>query len=318
MLLATELIVCPRCGANPTAAPDVYGQYVCGYCGARFRTQQPVAPVARPVHVPPPARPAAAPPKKTNVAVVVGAAAGFVVLGGAAAGAIAWQSAGVEKGAAALAAPQSTPGNNGALAVSAATAEPEVPATASFQLESRAAGYKKSFYALGFVTNTSPFTIDKPKITAVLLDKAGKELATRDGYGECDSLAAHATAPVKVLVNEPPAFDELRFEVVAKKADYVPEPATDLRLEVLEKPHPTFGTSWEVTGKVFNEGKEQARFVKIDVLAFDAQNKLIGLDFTYVDGEALAAGASGRFRALPLYDSAPHHFKLEVSGRHAN
>ena len=88
-----------------------------------------------------------------------------------------------------------------------------------------------------------------------------------------------------------------------------------MRLEVLEKPHPSFANSWEATGKVFNEGKQSARFVKIDVLAFDATDKLVGLDFSYVDGERIAAGASARFRVMPLYHSAPHHFKFEVSGR---
>lgn len=212
-------------------------------------------------------------------------------------------------------APPTTPGTNNDLTVPAATSEPEVPATATFQLESRASGYQKSFYALGYITNTSPFTIDKPKVTAVLLDKAGREVATRDGYADVDALPAHASAPMKVLVSDPPAFDQLKFEIVAKKASYIPEPATDLRLEVLETPHATFGTSWEVTGKVFNDGKAKARFVQVHVLAFSAQDKLIGLDFTYVDGESLAPGASGRFRAMPLYEAAPHHFKFEVSGR---
>jgi hypothetical protein len=66
---------------------------------------------------------------------------------------------------------------------------------------------------------------------------------------------------------------------------------------------------------VFNEGKQAARFVKIDVLAFDATDKLIGLDYSYVDGERIAPGASARFQVMPLYDSPPHHFKFEVSGR---
>jgi hypothetical protein len=88
-----------------------------------------------------------------------------------------------------------------------------------------------------------------------------------------------------------------------------------LRLEVLEAPHVTFGSSWELTGKVFNDGKLTARFVNIQVRAFDAKNTLIGLDSTYVDGEAIAPGSSARFHAMPLYEAAPHHFAYLVSGR---
>jgi hypothetical protein len=192
---------------------------------------------------------------------------------------------------------------------------PEVPASATFEPQSHIPGYQSSFYVLGFVTNTSPFTIDKPKITAVLLDKAGKELATRDGFAESDALPSKAVAPVKILISDPPAHASIKFELVARKADYVPEQAAGLHLEVLEAPHQTFGSSWEVTGKVVNGGSQAARFVNIQVQAFDAANKLIGLDSTYVDGEVVAPGASGRFRAMPLYESPPHHFKYTVSGR---
>ena len=66
---------------------------------------------------------------------------------------------------------------------------------------------------------------------------------------------------------------------------------------------------------MFNEGKQASRFVNILVMAFDAKEHLIGLDSTYVDGEAIAPGASARFRAMPLYDAPPHHFKYSFSGR---
>ncbi|MET0790116.1 MAG: FxLYD domain-containing protein, partial [Polyangiaceae bacterium] len=190
----------------------------------------------------------------------------------------------------------------------------EVPASASFEAQSRASGYQTSFYVLGFVKNTSPFTIDKPKVTAVLRDATGKEVATRDGYAEGEVLLPQASAPVKVLVSDPPKHERITFEGVATKASYLPEDSAGLRFEILEAPHST-GSGWEVTGKVFNEGKQASRFVNILVLAFDAKEQLVGLDSTYVDGEAIAPGASARFRAMPLYDAPPHHFKYLVSGR---
>jgi len=198
-----------------------------------------------------------------------------------------------------------------------APATPELPASATFAEQSHISGYQSSFYVLGFVTNTSPFTVEKPKVTAVLLDKSGQELATRDGFAEGDALAPQAIAPVKLLVSDPPAHSRIKFEVVVRKASYIPEQARGLRLEVLEAPHVTFGTSWEVTGKVVNGGEQRARFVNVLVQAFDASNRLIGLDSTYADGEAIAAGAVARFRAMPLYDAPPHHFKYTVSGQAA-
>ena len=317
--MTTELIACPRCGANPAGAPDVHGQYVCAYCGSLFRSR---VPVARPVQVPPPTRPVgtATPAAKrgSSTAVglaILGAVVAVSVVGGIIA-AVVRQSA----------AEGNTPGSN-VLPTSAANqpltgtpsaAVPEVRASATFVADGRTSAYQEAFYVLGFVTNTSPFVIDKPKVTAVLLDKAGKEVATRDGYAECDSLGPKATAPIKLLISDPPIHDHLKFEVVASKASYIAPQAPGLRLEIGEAPHPTFGTSWTVTGKVFNDGQHPARFVNIQVLAFDVKNHLVGLDSAYVDGESVAPGASGRFRAMPMYDSPPHHFKFEVAGRAPN
>lgn len=253
-----------------------------------------------------------APQKSAGPAVALAVLAGVVLLGGAAGAAVILRK-GDAPARASLTTPPRLPTTLDALPRPAP--EPEVPASASFTLHSRVSGYKTSFYVLGFVKNTSPFVIDKPKITAVLLDGAGKEVVTRDGYAEADSVAPGGVVPVKLLVNEPPAHERMTFEVVVRKASYIAEPAPGLRLEIAGPPRPTFGKSWEVTGKAFNDGKAAARFVKISVQAFDANDKLVGLDTTYADGQTLAAGASARFRAMPLYDAPPHHFRYELRGQ---
>jgi hypothetical protein len=247
---------------------------------------------------------------------VVLAAAGVLVLLCVAGGALAWFRV-AQNGTAptSAAAPRAPATSEAVLGLPAQAPPPEAPASATFDEQSRIPGYQSSFYVLGFVTNTSPFSLEKPKITAVLLDKSGKEQATRDGFAESDVLAPQAIAPIKILISDPPAHSSIKFEVVARKASYFPEAAAGLRLEVLEAPHATFGSSWEVTGKVVNGGSRGARFVNIQVQAFDAASHLIGLDSTYVDGEAIAPGASGRFRAMPLYEKPPHHFKYTVSGQ---
>jgi hypothetical protein len=278
---------------------------VCVYCGSRFLTRQP-----RPAPLPV-ATPVAAPPRKSgNAGVVVALVGGLAILmalGGAAA---LWSNSQPP-----TAAPVTPPNPNATQTLEVAAPPPEAPASATFSADSRIPGYQTSFYVLGFVKNTSPFIIDKPKVTAVLLDKSGKEVATRDGYAEADNVAPDTTVPIKVLISEPPAHDRIRFEVVVTKASYVPAQVDGLRLEMLGQPHATFGSSWEVAGKVHNDGKQPARFVKILVLGFDPQNKLCGIDTTYADGQTLAPGSAARFRAMPLYDTAPHHFQFSVSGQ---
>ncbi len=303
----TELIACPRCGASPSAAPDARGQYVCAYCGSHYHAQLPFA--AQPALVSSQLQPLS---RKKSAAVSRGLAAlGALLLLFAVGGLLAvFQNRTSSRNENSDVSPASA--NDGSLASSGAS---EQPASATFEAHGHASGYQSSFYVLGFVKNTSPFTIDKPKVTAVLFDEAGKELATRDGYAEGEVLASQASAPVKILVSDPPKYARIGFEVVARKASYLPEDSAGLRLEILEAPHSTGGGSWELTGKVFNEGKLASRFVNILVLALDAKERLLGLDSTFVDGESIAPGASARFRAMPLYDAPPNHFKYVVSGR---
>ncbi|HEY2513037.1 MAG TPA: FxLYD domain-containing protein, partial [Polyangiaceae bacterium] len=194
-------------------------------------------------------------------------------------------------------------------------AEDTTPATATFEFHNRVPGYQTSFYVLGFVTNTSRFAIDHPKVTVVLLDHAGKETATYDGYAEGDVIAPGAKAPVKVLVTTPPAFEKMSFEVVPKRATWSPQEAPGLRMELADPPHPTSGLSWEGSGKVHNDGAKGAKFVSVRVLAYDAKDHLVGIDSTFTDGEALGAKQSARFRALLLYSIPPKRFEYAVSGR---
>ena len=195
--------------------------------------------------------------------------------------------------------------------------EPEVPPTAKFEFQNRIPGYQTSFYVLGFVTNTSPFAVDKPKVTAVLHGANGAEVGTADGFADADWLEAGAKSPVKVLVQNPPAFQEMTFEVVASRASAHTPAAEALRVDVLQAPHEVMG-SWEVTGKIHNGGQSAARFVNVRVLAYDAAGRLVGLDNTYADGQSLPAGADARFRITPLYDKAPQRFEYFVSAQLAN
>ena len=110
--------------------------------------------------------------------------------------------------------------------------EPVVAASASFEFHRTQPGYKTSYYALGVVTNTSPFVINKPKVIAVLLDADDKELGTSFGYAERDTIAPGQSSPIKVLIKDPPEHTAVRYEVVPRKASYIPETVAGLRVEV--------------------------------------------------------------------------------------
>ena len=198
-----------------------------------------------------------------------------------------------------------------------AVVTPEPPASARFEFQSKASGHEASFYVLGWVTNTSPFAIDRPKVVAVLVDAAGKEVGTRQGFSSANDLGPGEKSAIKVLITDPPEYAELRYEVVARKASYRTPRAASLRVEPVKPARASFGNAWDVSGKVFNDGTEPAKFVRVTVLAYDGQGGLIGVNETYADRatEGLAPGAAARFTAPHSFPGiTPARFEFQVDG----
>jgi hypothetical protein len=198
-----------------------------------------------------------------------------------------------------------------------APAEAE-PSTAQFEFHSSEGKPEGPLYLFGYVTNTSSHVIDKPKITVVLLDAQGKELGTDIGYSEKDTLSPGERSAVKLLLLKPPPYAKLQYEVFAKRATYIPERLTHFELvSHEEKPGSLGNGSWEASGKVRNTGTQPAKFVRIGLLALRG-SKLVGVDFSYTDGEVLAPGATARYRAYMSLGATPERFELSVEGRPAN
>jgi hypothetical protein len=287
----------------PQTAPDQFGSYACSYCEARFQLK--------------PAMPAAG--KQSAKAVAspwLGAVLFFVglLLVVVALGAVA--SIAAQRRQAAPAKPAFAGRGLEPLSSASAALGPHDPrdpkATAEFELQGRKSGSQSSFYLLGMVKNTSSFAIDKPKVVVVLKDKTGKELANRAGYAESDVLQPGESSPVQIRISDPPAHDQLAFEVSAWRALSDPGKAVGLKVEQDGPARQNFAT-WEVSGKVSNEGSVPARFVKVELLIKNQAGKLIGIERAYIDAEELAPHESSRFRASVQLDEKPDKIELSVS-----
>lgn len=211
--------------------------------------------------------------------------------------------------------PNPTIRNPVAIARPVPDAPPEAPATATFEFTSKATGHKTSFYVLGWVTNTSSFPIDRPKVVAVMLDAEGKEVGTAQGFASGHDLGPGEKSTIKILINNPPAHANLRYEVMVRKASYRSPRVSGLRVEPVDPKRAAFGSSWDVSGKVFHEGTEPAQYVRVSILALDKDSKLIGLHETFAQGttEILQPGQSGRFTALSAFpDTTPARFEFQV------
>jgi len=199
------------------------------------------------------------------------------------------------------------------------TATAEQPATASFEFHTLEPGYRSSFYALGIVTNTSTFTIDKPKVTAVLFNAQGDEVGTSSGYGARNKLEPGQRSPVKILIKDPPDHDSIRYETVARRSTWTPDLVAGLRVEASEPKPASFGNHrWEVSGKVHNDGAQRAKFVNIEIQALDADGKLIGLGSSYADGEVLEPNSDARWSTSVTAAGSVDRFEYAVTGRLPN
>lgn len=301
------------------SAPDEHGIHICSYCGVRYH----VAPssAAGPPVIVVEARSGQA---AGAVMAIVGAAVLLLLVGGG----VAWMLVS-SKDDAAVADASNPPARRARASSSpsptvvevgpAPKPEPAEPATAEFELHGTRSGHETSFYVLGYVTNTSPFPIRQPKLTVVLLDEDGREVGTKSGFAEDDVVEPGERTPASVLVKDPPPHASLTVEVAPRRADYIAAAVSGLEIEAGEPRRGSLGSALEVSGRVIHSGTEAAKFIKVRVLGFDADGKLMGVYFTYADTDRLEPGASARFSTSSMFfDAEPARFELQVTGRAAD
>ena len=303
--MVAQLIPCPACGAADTSAADARGLHVCVYCGARYKLGRGGLKASEGT------------PRAGLAAVIIGLG-GLGIAGGLAAWFLMADRPPPEESLPGVLAPapvspvapvEAPPSKAPPVPVVPPVAEvpptpplpvvvdvpDEAPASATFEEHSRrrAGG---AIWVYGYVTNTSSFTIGKVKVSALLLDAAGEEVGADFSYSEWDGVAAGERSPITILINNPPKHERIEFIAYADKPSYLPAMAEGLEVEAKD-PRRDKWMGWKTAGKVHNRGETPARFVRIDILGYDDDDKLIDIHSTYADAEILPPGASARFDA---------------------
>lgn len=191
----------------------------------------------------------------------------------------------------------------------------DVLPSARFDFHRTKAGYQDSFYVLGEVQNTSPYAISKPELMIVMRDAEGNEVGTDSGFAMAEILEPGERSYLSAVVTSPPPHASLSFEVVPRKATY--RPAAAEGLEVIEnEPRVERGGIYKFSGRVHNGGSTRARFLNVGVLAFDADDKLLSIHFTYAKTDGLPPGEDARFQLTGAgFDEPPARVEYSVSGR---
>lgn len=326
--MPAEIVRCPGCGAADTSVATPQGIHTCVYCGVRYQLQHGTPKTLAPVGA------ARASSQGPIIAAVVG---GAVVIVGLAVVLLfiaraddAPRIAEADRANAVVSVPAIDPspsptptigGDGGGSTPTVSVTPPEeelAPATAEFTYESQRMG-GDALWIYGFVTNTSPFPLGKSKVSAILLDEGGAEVGVASSFAEYEVVAPGERSPISILVQSPPKHAKISFEVHAERPFYLPTLAAGLELESPTPKRDNF-LGWKIAGKVHNKGTTPAEFVRVDVLAYDSDDKLANLGFTYADAEVLKPGASARFDTTLLGAGKRDftRFEFHVSGKVAD
>lgn len=169
----------------------------------------------------------------------------------------------------------------------------------------------------GVVRNTSLTIVSRPDITVICEDEAGKELARATAGAEREVLLPNGTSPVKVPLPGVSRCPSPRFEVAVEKPDAVAVYARDLLVES-DPPVKDATGAWEFSGRVNNKGDRIARYVQIQIQAWDVSGRLVGVDEVFAKGDMLPLGGQARFRLSGVrYGKEPAKFEFTAFGRSA-
>ncbi|MCO4769814.1 MAG: FxLYD domain-containing protein [Deltaproteobacteria bacterium] len=309
--MSTEPIRCPACGAGDPSPANAAGVHTCVYCGTRYRLKGGVGHVL-------PAAGSAGPVRGAAVAallliVFVGALAGYLVVSPAPEPLAPPRTPTPPTAPTPLEAPASNPATTLVPSPRPAAA-PAVAATAEF-VEHHRKDSGGALWIYGMVTNTSPFLVDKVEVIGVLKDADGAELGTKNGFAKREVLAPGDSSPVVILVKDTPEFASISWELDVDKARWVPDLASDLRVEASTPTQNDWG-GWQAEGKVHNEGDTPVKHVHVELQGWSADDKLIGIGDAYAKGDTLAPGESARFKhASVQFDQEPARFEMHVEGR---
>ncbi len=171
----------------------------------------------------------------------------------------------------------------------------------------------KNGYALGFLENTGPVPIEKPRVDLTFYDEAGRSLGTAFGYATFDLVEPGERTPIKVLLKPYPHRWVRYDQKLTVRAPYVKTKRL-AKLEVVDQSlsKRPYGTSMEALVKVRNADAAPVKFIEATVVLYDGQAKPIEISSGYVKPKPLAPGEEGEAKVLllPKGDASPLRWQV--------
>ncbi len=195
---------------------------------------------------------------------------------------------------------------------------PDAMPNAAFELHHALEDGQGGLLVTGLVRNTSATFVERPEVVAICADAAGGEISRASGRAAREVLLPTGTSPIQIAVPGGAGCASLTYTLTPKRPDAVAVYAPGLEVSSQDLQKDEAGR-WVITGLVVNGGGKRARYVQVQVLAYDAVGRIVGVDNVFARGDLLAPGETARFRAGPLsYLKPPERFEFTAYARAAD
>jgi hypothetical protein len=167
--------------------------------------------------------------------------------------------------------------------------------------------------------NVGETPIDKPAVVVSLFDESGARTGEQAGWAEREVLEPGESAPVLVMVGQPPTYS--RAEVTPREPTPPRYPSKQMPVVVTEHTvqAQAFGNRRSVIGTVKNEREGTLKFVKIVAVGRDAAGKIVSYATSFATKKVLGAGEESGFKVdMGTFELAePVRYELSAMGRQA-
>lgn len=169
------------------------------------------------------------------------------------------------------------------------------------------------FYIVGEITNTTSFNLSFVEIIATYYDQEEIVIGTTFTFTELDILLPDQTSPFEIS-SYPDTIQPASYKLDIDYHTTDEQPFSGLHIKSSSDSIDNLGF-FKIVGEVENTSSSSAQFVQIIVTYYDAQNNVIGTDFTFTQVTIVQSGTTASFE-LSSYPRQlrPASYKLQVQG----
>lgn len=163
------------------------------------------------------------------------------------------------------------------------------------------------FHIVGEVQNESDTFMEYVKIVATLYNENGDVVGTDFTYTILDLIPPHGKAPFELGTDSYDGVTNYKLQAQGRASS---NKTRDI--EIISHNQVIDNGWFHVVGEVKNNGTSDADFVKIVITLYDAENVVVGTDFTYTELDIISPGGISPFESGTDHFPGLDHYEIQV------